>query len=300
MLSPLKEEQSKQLAMVYNEWKNLYENGNLSGPDLVGGYILAWVAMIHGPKKCLAGPIRPCLYLDRDVMNSLRNDSKRIVNFPFLRQIFRDETLRVAARWCGVNGIEDLTIGLILNHIRLYAIQQNKKDCVNIGIIEWILGHRPFDILFTIPEPIEVLRMQAHGRRVISVLVKEEELQTLHSAKLLYMESEPYNHKDANEFLCHDLRHMEHFAGDSLFYEEQVGLFYALYYEVEPIQNDLRSFFDFYSCGDVILWHQLEYAISDMNSVCRHILQYIKAKWMMRDEHLEQERNGVMIRFDSF
>ena len=193
-----------------------------------------------------------------------------------------------------MSDVEDLTIGLVMNNARLCSIQQNKKNCVNIGLIEWALGNRPFDVLFTIPEPIEVLQMQAHGRRVISILITEEELRTVHSSRLLYMESEPYHHRDANEFLCHDLRHMEHFAGDSLFYEEQVGLFHALYYGVVPAGGALRDFFDFYSCDDAVLWHQLEYAISDMNSVCRHVLQYMKAKWKMRDEQLAgKERNGV-------
>jgi hypothetical protein len=299
--SVLREEDCVRLSAVYSEWVERLRGGEMTPHDFVGSFVLAWVATVHGSRKCFAGPIRPCLYTDRETLHALATASQRIVDIPHLRDILQAEALRAAVRWCGVRDCDALTVCMVLNHVRLHGIQQNKRDCVNVSIVQWALARRPFVVLFHIPLPMEVLEMQARGRRVVSVLYRAEELRTVHTSRLLYMSDEPYHHKDSNEFLCHDLRHMEHFAGDPLFYPEQVGLFSSLFFDVDPAQHDLPAFFAFYSHSDPVLWHQLEYALSDMNSVSRHILQYIKAKWKTQDQQLAHlERNGVLFLFFFF
>lgn len=119
--------------------------------------------------------------------------------------------------------------------------------------------HRPFKLMFTIPSPMDVLRQQATGARVLTLFRTHNELSTTHKAMLYYMDGMQNHQKDSLEFLIHDMTHMEHYINDDIFLE-QVG-FFKCFLSINNYQPKLffnqREF-------DEELWRELEYVISDM------------------------------------
>jgi hypothetical protein len=71
-----------------------------------------------------------------------------------------------------------------------------------------------------IPTPMQVLKQQANGERVVTLFLNKSELLSKHVSKLNYMAGEIEHPRDALEFLLHDLKHMEHFINEEI-YEEQ-------------------------------------------------------------------------------
>ena len=176
----------------------------------------------------------------------------------------------------GIECVETIEIGMFYNRCKLKHIKQNKSDCINHSMVRWFQDDQKYVLLFHIPTPLEVLEMQANGSRVISLLVEKSQLSSMHTSNLSYMAGEKQHAKDVLEFLVHDIRHMYHFS-DPIYYHEQVGLFNALW----SLSGGFFSFFSSLPYFDHIFWKELEYAISDMNCVCVHILSYIKAKWLL-------------------
>ena len=120
-------------------------------------------------------------------------------------------------------------------------------------------------LLFRIPSPMEVLRQQAAGERVVTLFLGREQLSRRHDAALVYMQGEQSHSKDPLEFLLHDLKHMENFV-DPATYFEQVGFFRCmLKLGVHGASgSSLKAFFR-KECGlDIRLWNELEYVISKM------------------------------------
>jgi hypothetical protein len=108
--------------------------------------------------------------------------------------------------------------------------------------------------------PMEVLRMQSNGTRVVTMFTTKEELSTMHISPLYYMEGMQNHAKDPLEFLIHDLKHMENFV-DCNCHREQVGFFRKLC----ALENGNPKNFFRIRCGyDKTLWRELEYVISDM------------------------------------
>jgi hypothetical protein len=163
---------------------------------------------------------------------------------------------------------ENITIYDIFNRCRLKGLKNNKNDLINRSLILWYHNLRPYVLLFHIPTPMEVLQYQSQGQRIITLFYSKKDLSMTHNAKLYYMKGMPDHSKDAFEFLLHDIQHMEHFMTDDC-YHEQVGFFKALYNANDNIVNkstnrSLKNFF-LRDCGyDILLWHELEYVISDM------------------------------------
>lgn len=62
---------------------------------------------------------------------------------------------------------------------------------------------------------------------MLTMFRNKDELSTLHSARLVYMAGAAEHHKDALEFLLHDMKHMEHFM-DPTTHIEQVGFCRAM------------------------------------------------------------------------
>ena len=69
------------------------------------------------------------------------------------------------------------------------------------SIAHWAEGHRPLQLLFHVPSVQSVLRMQIRGERCVTAFVKPEQL------------SRRIEDRDAFDFVVHDLKHMENFAG---------------------------------------------------------------------------------------
>jgi hypothetical protein len=114
--------------------------------------------------------------------------------------------------------------------------------------------------LIVICSPMEVLRMQSSGTRVVTLFTTRKELSSMHISQLYYMEGMQNHAKDPLEFLLHDLKHMENFV-DPNCHLEQVGFFKC----VNSLNSgNPKSFFSGNCKYDKQLWRELEYVISDM------------------------------------
>eukprot|EP00602_Paraphysomonas_sp_CaronLab_P005947 CAMPEP_0185035098 /NCGR_PEP_ID=MMETSP1103-20130426/25846_1 /TAXON_ID=36769 /ORGANISM="Paraphysomonas bandaiensis, Strain Caron Lab Isolate" /LENGTH=296 /DNA_ID=CAMNT_0027572023 /DNA_START=308 /DNA_END=1198 /DNA_ORIENTATION=+ len=140
----------------------------------------------------------------------------------------------------------------------------------------------PVILMTEIPTPMEVLRMQADGNRVVTMFTSVEQLSTCHVAKLQYMAGDQLHSRDPFEFLVHDIKHMYHFK-DQATYDEQVGFFRAI---LSINAGKPKRFF----CGlfptDEMLWYELEYLISDMNCYLPHLMKYLLAKLLSAAERV--------------
>ncbi|CAE7420739.1 unnamed protein product [Symbiodinium microadriaticum] len=125
-----------------------------------------------------------------------------------------------------------------------------------------------------IPTPMEVLRMQAAGERVVTMFLTKEELSSFHVAKLHYMSGQQLCAKDAVDFLVHDLHHMDHFTDPST-RDEQVGFFRAI---LGIGSGRPKQFFRSLFPEDDYIWFELEYLVSDMNCYVPHLMKYLLAK----------------------
>lgn len=183
--------------------------------------------------------------------------SKSIASLPELAALMPDA---FAKKWFGNRGY-DISLFEIFNTIKFTGIKKNTDDLVNHAMANWMASNRPFELLFHIPSPMEVLRMQANGRRVVSMLATLKELGEFHFARLTYMKGAKLAEKDAFDFLIHDLTHMEHFT-HHLSYYEQVGFMRSMLSicDGKPKRLFANVLFPF----DKTIWSELEYLISDM------------------------------------
>jgi hypothetical protein len=192
---------------------------------------------------------------------------------------------------------EDIPIAAVFARIGLVSLSNR----INVCIHEWLLGRRPCVLTVDrIPFPMEVLRMQAAGTRVVTMFTSVENLMKEHVSQLAYMSGEKMHSRDALDFLCHDLLHMELFVNSNGTYVEQVGLFSSLaamnpyrffikkYCRSAPASEEWGESFD---RDGAHLWQELQYCFSDMNTWVPHILAYLKAKWSMhfRGRHANAE-----------
>eukprot|EP00438_Fugacium_kawagutii_P000562 Skav206450 [mRNA] locus=scaffold230:33601:34122:- [translate_table: standard] len=116
--------------------------------------------------------------------------------------------------------------------------------------------------MFRIPNPVELLAMQAEGARCVSALV---------GSNLL---TQVFGHRDCLEMLLHDLAHMEKFV-EAGRYWQQVGFFVFLHSSVAPFHAKWRQ-----NLGKrwELSWH---YVSADMNAVANHMLMTLKSQLMV-------------------
>ncbi len=98
--------------------------------------------------------------------------------------------------------------------VRLFAERElcRVPRAVPAALCAWADGERPVDLLFRVPTPRELLRLQARGRRCVSLL--DDDVPTA-------------PHEDGLAFAVHDLCHLEKFI-DPAHHTEQVGFFALL------------------------------------------------------------------------
>jgi hypothetical protein len=177
-----------------------------------------------------------------------------------------------------------LTVFRIFNEGTLGALKKNTGDYINHCMSMWCAGKRPCVLLFRVPSPMEVLRQQAAGERVVTLFLTRAELSRRHSSQLVYMQGGQSHSKDPLEFTLHDLKHMEHFVNPDT-HLEQVGFFKAMLGLGAPGEGaGPRAFFRSACRLDQTLWHELEYVISDMNTCISHLMGYLLAKLLFAAE----------------
>ena len=276
---------------------NLHREEKMSASDVVGVFILSYLGL-RRKKSWSNGRLKSLMStaLTRNSTSTVTVPSSvELTSVPGLLDILcrayvakrmgRGSDDRVdIERFVGV------TVLSIFDGLQLCGIKKNADDYVNRCLVGWAYGVRPCFLMFRIPSPLEVLKQQAEGKRVITMFVTQHDLRRRHIAMLYYMEGMQNHSKDALEFLLHDMKHMENFT-DPATHLEQVGFFRCMlkpYIELVPlapysfpvigattlapsrdtaVEHRSMSIKTFLSsvCGyDKQLWRELEYAISDM------------------------------------
>jgi len=127
------------------------------------------------------------------------------------------------------------------------------------SLLKLIKGEWSAAITSHIPTPLEVLRLQTEGLRVVTVLTKKDRV-------LLPVLTK----KHALEFMLHDLEHLYKFEFDPELKKQQI--FLAKYI----LQSHELGFFDEF-LKDPHFRDKFDYLASDMNTHPMHSLQYMKA-----------------------
>ena len=118
------------------------------------------------------------------------------------------------ARWLQAQRTSPLPLASSAPAARLFADRElwRVPRAVPSALCAWADGARPVDLLFRVPTPRELLRLQARGRRCVSLL--DDDVSTA-------------PHEDGLAFAVHDLCHLEKFV-DPAHYTEQIGFFALL------------------------------------------------------------------------
>ncbi|PIP96532.1 MAG: hypothetical protein COW00_10100 [Bdellovibrio sp. CG12_big_fil_rev_8_21_14_0_65_39_13] len=135
----------------------------------------------------------------------------------------------------------------------------------------------PAAITTHIPTPLEVLKLQTEGLRVVTVLTKAERV-------LLPVLTKQH----ALEFMLHDLEHLYKFEFDPQLKKQQMHLAKFILHS-----HDLGFFDEFLQ--DSSFQDKFDYLASDMNTHPMHSLQYMKAfflEYLLRSEG--HERGGFL------
>mmetsp|Transcript_21935 Transcript_21935/g.34361 ORF Transcript_21935/g.34361 Transcript_21935/m.34361 type:complete len:380 (+) Transcript_21935:439-1578(+) len=270
------------------EWRSLYERGRVGAAELVGAFILAYVS-IREKKPFIRGV--PQCFANFACASSTRSDNSAAAmqatahasaecntlgDFPGLVKLIGHQNLMAGLSVSGEDDCYRIPFARVFTELRLCGVRRNKRDFINLTLVEWMAKRRPLVLLFRIATPMEVLRMQANGERLVTMFTQHNDLSRMHTSQLNYMEGpEKFHSRDALDFLVHDLQHMQKFAGDES-YREQVGFFRCV---LTLNDGRPREFFADHG-GDGELWHQMEYCICDMNCFSIHLFQYLKAKLM--------------------
>lgn len=128
------------------------------------------------------------------------------------------------------------------------------------SLMAWQSGRYPLQLMTYLPTPDEVLFMQTQGRRCVSMLIAETELQNFVAEG-----------RDVLGFIVHDLIHADHFFADSERAQDQVQFCKKLWLvrHLPQIESMLNA--------DPIFRDEFHYLMSDMNSVPLHLLKTLKA-----------------------
>lgn len=223
--------------------------------DLVGIYILLFLA-IRRPNAWAGGRLGPLVEAQEEAPLP---PSSPLVAYEQVVEVLGQKYVTKAMK-VPESRLPSITVMDIFRSLRFVGIKANGDNYVNRAIVLWSVGKRPIRLLSYIPSPMEVLRQQAAGERVVTIFTTLNELGRQHTSKLTYMESMPEHDRDALEFTIHDLKHMELFAREDIF-AEQVGFFRCML--AIDAESNPRNYFRARG-HDQQLWNELEYVISDM------------------------------------
>lgn len=155
-----------------------------------------------------------------------------------------------------------------LEHYQFRGVISN----VPAALVQWLRGAWSLILREDVPTPLEVLRMQARGRRAVTILTEYPRL------------CEPVLHKpDAFAFFVHDLGHAYKFFHSPALCAGQCGFFAAL--EDAYDRDVFASYLD--NPEFVARFH---YLMSDMNTHPEHGRQYLRA--ILVECHLRREQKA--------
>ena len=131
---------------------------------------------------------------------------------------------------------------------------KSTPEVVRLTLIKWASENYQLNLMFHVPSPMEVLRLQQYGRRCVTTLVDER------------MASFVLGERDALSFTLHDLIHAHHFFKNTEFLEGQVGFYRMLLSSFEDFPLDHSGFYQ-----------EFEYLMSDMNAYPIHLLKCLES-----------------------
>lgn len=130
---------------------------------------------------------------------------------------------------------------------------------VLIALENWLAARWPLVLTEKVPTPLDVLRLQAGGRRPVSMIVREEAL------------AAPVEHKEnAFAFLIHDLEHAYMFFHDESLCRQQADFFASV---LRSWEEGLWQEF----MSEAVFARGFHYMMSDMNAHPQHGRQYLRA-----------------------
>ncbi|HYA39448.1 MAG TPA: hypothetical protein VEI74_14365 [Candidatus Methylomirabilis sp.] len=141
---------------------------------------------------------------------------------------------------------------------------------VPVALAQWLRGAWRLALREDIPDPREVLRMQAHGMRPVTVLTAWPRLR-----------QPVLNKPDAFAFFLHDLEHAYKFFHSPALHAGQLAFFAALDRAID--RGEFASYF-----GDTEFSGKFHYLMSDMNTHPEHSRQYLRA--ILVEFHRRRER----------
>jgi hypothetical protein len=238
---------------IISKYYHLYEEKLLNAYDLVGIFILVYLA-VRKPKTWANGRLTsPILPPDVEFQ------SIKLIDLPDVLPLLGESSLKKKLK-ASDEKFQTVTIIGLFNLLQFVGIKNNSDLHVNRCMVMWSQGQRPLKLMHYIPTPIEVLFQQANAERVVTMFTSLEELSEVHTSKLTYMSGMIEHSRDPLEFLTHDLKHMENFV-DPMIHREQIGFFRAM----SKINNGkVKSYFTKVLGCPIDLWYELEYVISDM------------------------------------
>ncbi len=130
---------------------------------------------------------------------------------------------------------------------------------VGIALAGWLRGTWPLTLHETVPSAREILRMQIHGTRAVTVIADYPRL-------VQPIEDKP----DAFAFVCHDLEHAWQFFHDPEWHVAQRRFAYELDGAIEH-----GVFADY--LHDPLFEEKFNYLAADMNTHVAHSIQYLRA-----------------------
>lgn len=147
----------------------------------------------------------------------------------------------------------------VMEFLRHYS-WKGKSGRVRRSLLMWHQESYPLILWDRIPTPLELLKVQAKGERVITVFREAADWDKIHLGKTAW------------EFILHDLIHADHFF-EKIDWRDGQRMFYQFLLEQwdhEMIGLARRE------CSE-----QFDYLISDMNSHPQHLAQTLTALCLM-------------------
>ena len=249
--------EAPRLSPKLEKLKELHSLGVLSPPDVCVCYILVTLSLRYGD-RLLSGWRRPRQERMQDVPQEPPHFSARLSDERVEELLGKDVLSNRFLDKLGL-GRDTATLKDVACKARLHRISEGTYVCLE----EFYAGRRPLRVIYRIPEPQDLLIMQADGVRCVSALT---------SLRLL---SQVYGHRDCLEMLLHDLAHMEKFVEAGRFWQ-QVGFFEFLNTGVAT--RHLRHWQPRFGRRWELSWY---YISSDMNAVANHMLLTLKAQLMV-------------------
>lgn len=215
----------------------LYQSKSLSAQDVTG---LFWITYYHLFPEHLSYQIQ---------LKNKHFDSEDIKSYEFRDDPFIMEILKLKNH-STIKNLYQLFNSTYFKHIKSNT---NKALCL------WYQNQFQLQVLDYIPAPLDVLKLQTHSQRCMSLLKKENELICL------------YDHdRNVQQFLLHDLEHAWQMFGDAHLTPMQVELSKKL---LRLVENGKIQFLEEYPETK----KSLDYIFSDMNTHPEHTLFSLKA-----------------------